>query len=45
MLEGEVAYRHGAKTYVMTRGNSLFFDAEAPHGPEELLACLSIACR
>ena len=48
MLEGEVAYRHGAKTYVMTRGDLLFFDAEAPHGPEELLRLpihfLSVIC-
>jgi transcriptional regulator with XRE-family HTH domain len=48
MLEGEVAYRHGAKTYLMTRGDSLFFDAEAPHGPEELLRLpirfLSVIC-
>jgi transcriptional regulator with XRE-family HTH domain len=36
MLEGEVGYRHGDKTYVMTQGDSLFFDADVPHGPEEL---------
>jgi len=36
MLEGEVVYRHGSKTYVMGPGDSLFFDAQAPHGPEEL---------
>lgn len=36
MLEGEVVYRHGDKTYEMQPGDSLFFDAEAPHGPEEL---------
>lgn len=36
MLEGEVGYRHGSKTYVMQPGDSLFFDADAPHGPEEL---------
>ena len=36
MLEGEVGYRHGDKTYVMTDGDSLFFDADVPHGPEEL---------
>ena len=48
MLEGEVAYRHGIKTYVMTPGDSLFFDAEAPHGPEELrrlpIRFLSVIC-
>jgi transcriptional regulator with XRE-family HTH domain len=36
MLEGEVAYRHGSRTYLMTPGDSLYFDADAPHGPEEL---------
>ena len=36
MLEGEVVYRHGSKTFVLTPGDSLFFDAQAPHGPEEL---------
>lgn len=37
MLEGEVSYRHGAKTYPLKRGDALFFDADAPHGPEELV--------
>ncbi len=36
VLEGEVAYRHGTKLYTMQAGDSLFFDADAPHGPEEL---------
>jgi transcriptional regulator with XRE-family HTH domain len=36
MLEGEVLYRHGSRTYLMTPGDSLFFDGDAPHGPEEL---------
>ena len=36
MLEGEVVYRHGDKTYAMLPGDALFFDADAPHGPEEL---------
>ena len=36
LLEGEVAYRHGNKLYAMQAGDSLFFDADAPHGPEEL---------
>ncbi|MCA1493075.1 helix-turn-helix domain-containing protein [Sinorhizobium alkalisoli] len=38
MLEGEVVYRHGNNLYRMTPGDSLFFDADAPHGPEELSA-------
>ncbi len=36
ILEGEVSYRHGGKTYALSAGDSLFFDANAPHGPEEL---------
>lgn len=37
MLEGEVTYRHGDKLYNMGPGDSLFFDADAPHGPEALV--------
>ncbi len=37
MLEGEVKYRHGDKLYTMLPGDSLFFDADAPHGPEVLI--------
>ena len=33
-LEGEVEYRHGDQTFLMQPGDSLFFDADAPHGPE-----------
>ena len=36
MLEGEVTYRHGDKIFRMLPGDSLFFDADAPHGPMEL---------
>ena len=36
MLEGEVVYRHSNNLYRLTPGDSLFFDADAPHGPEEL---------
>ncbi len=36
MIEGKVGYRHGSKTYPLIPGDSLFFDADAPHGPEEL---------
>ena len=36
ILEGNVVYRHGARTYDMHPGDALFFDAESPHGPEEL---------
>ncbi|MEM7171676.1 MAG: helix-turn-helix domain-containing protein [Pseudomonadota bacterium] len=38
ILEGEVVYRHGNQTYLLSRGDSLFFDANAPHGPEELIS-------
>ncbi|WFP62471.1 XRE family transcriptional regulator [Mesorhizobium sp. WSM4904] len=48
MLEGEVVYRHGSHLYPMKPGDSLFFDADAPHGPEELtqlpMRYLSIIC-
>lgn len=37
MLAGEVIYRHADQTYRLTPGDSLFFDADAPHGPEELV--------
>ena len=33
---GRVVYRHGDKTYDMLPGDALFFDADVPHGPEEL---------
>jgi transcriptional regulator with XRE-family HTH domain len=36
MLEGEMLYMHGDKSYRLSPGDSLFFDADAPHGPEEL---------
>ncbi|MEK9785203.1 MAG: XRE family transcriptional regulator [Gammaproteobacteria bacterium] len=36
MLEGQMVYRHGSRTYAMNEGDSLYFDADAPHGPEEL---------
>ena len=37
MLEGEVDYRHGDVVYPLKPGDTLFFDAEAPHGPEALI--------
>jgi transcriptional regulator with XRE-family HTH domain len=37
ILEGEVLYRHGDSTYVLQPGDSLFFDADALHGPEEMI--------
>ncbi len=37
MLEGRVGYRHHNRVYPLTPGDSLFFDAEALHGPELLI--------
>ena len=36
MLSGKVLYRHADKAYPLAPGDALFFDAAAPHGPEEL---------
>ncbi len=36
MLEGAVVYTHGDRSYLMEPGDSLFFDADIPHGPLEL---------
>jgi len=48
VLEGEVLYRHANKTYRLKPGDSLFFDSDAPHGPEELvelpIRLLSVMC-
>ena len=37
MLEGEVQYRHGDQLFHLQPGDSLFFDADAQHGPEVLV--------
>lgn len=37
MLEGEMVYQHDGNDYVMKSGDSLFFDAEAAHGPKQLI--------
>lgn len=34
MLEGSVEYRHGDRLFALEEGDSLLFDADAPHGPE-----------
>ncbi len=34
LLEGEIIYRYGTSLYQMGPGDSLFFDADTPHGPE-----------
>ena len=38
ILAGEVLYRHARKTYHLKAGDSLFFDADAADGPEELIS-------
>ena len=37
MLEGVVDYRHGHQIYRLEAGDTLFFDADAQHGPEVLI--------
>lgn len=37
MLEGELMYRHSDRLYHLRPGDTLFFDADAPHGPEGLM--------
>jgi len=48
MLEGRLDYLHGSKTYPLEPGDTLFFDADAPHGPQRLVQLpiryLSIIC-
>ncbi|MCE8508888.1 helix-turn-helix domain-containing protein [Ruegeria pomeroyi] len=48
MLEGKVDYLHGSEIYPLEPGDTLFFDADAPHGPERLVELptryLSVIC-
>jgi transcriptional regulator with XRE-family HTH domain len=37
MLEGEMDYHHNGATYNLRSGDSLFFETDAPHGPEKLV--------
>jgi len=37
MLEGVVEYRHGDSLFRLEAGDTLFFEADAPHGPEDLI--------
>ncbi|WP_122858447.1 helix-turn-helix domain-containing protein, partial [Pseudomonas viridiflava] len=37
LLEGELIYRHGNQLYPMQAGDSLTFDGDIPHGPEQLV--------
>jgi len=36
LLEGSLVYRHGNHLYEMGPGDSLTFDSDVPHGPEQL---------
>lgn len=49
VLQGSMVYRHMNATYTLTPGDSLFFDSDAPHGPEELVDLpvrfLSVICQ
>ncbi|MFY9212461.1 MAG: XRE family transcriptional regulator [Aestuariivita sp.] len=37
VLDGVVGYRHADRIYRLEPGDTLLFDADAPHGPEELI--------
>ena len=37
LLEGRLVYRHGNHLFPMEAGDSLTFDGEIPHGPEQLV--------
>lgn len=37
ILSGSMVYRHGSSTYRLDPGDSLFFDADVTHGPDELV--------
>jgi transcriptional regulator with XRE-family HTH domain len=37
MLEGRLEYSHGARRFVLTRGDTLLFRGEVAHGPSRLL--------
>lgn len=37
MLEGRVGYRHADQVYDLEPGDTLLFDADAPHGPVDLV--------
>lgn len=48
MLKGKVDYLHGSEVYALAPGDTLFFDADAPHGPDRLvefpIRYLSVIC-
>jgi transcriptional regulator with XRE-family HTH domain len=38
MLEGEMSYVHGDRSYRLNLGDSILFDSAEPHGPGELFS-------
>ena len=36
MLDGELTYRHGDRSYELKPGDTLLFDSQAQHGPERM---------
>ncbi len=37
VLEGELEYRHGTRTYMLETGDAFTFRGDIPHGPERLI--------
>ena len=37
MLSGEIVYRHGERSFKLKSGDTLVFDSQSLHGPEELV--------
>lgn len=38
VLDGVIGYRHGERTYRLEPGDTFLFDADSPHGPDELIS-------
>jgi len=45
MISGEVVYRHANLVYRMRPGDSLLFDADAPHGLNSSCDYRHVICR
>jgi len=37
VLSGRIVYRHGDSEFTLSPGDSLFFDAQSPHGPTRMI--------
>lgn len=37
ILKGRLRYRHGSQTFLLSPGDSITFDGDVPHGPEDLI--------